>query len=104
MEKIVAQGNYKDILNNNSSITGRYLSNKSFIQIPKNRRLAKNGRFLEIQGATGNNLKNVNLKIPLGSFTCVTGVSGSGKSTLILQTLYNALNLTLNNNKSRDDP
>jgi len=102
--KIVAQGSYEDILNNNNSITGRYLSNKSFIPIPKNRRLAKNGRFLEINGASGNNLNNVNLKIPLGSFTCVTGVSGSGKSTLILQTLYNALNLTLNNNKSRKIP
>ena len=54
----------------------------NFIPIPKNRRLAKNGRFLEISGATGNNLKNVNLKIPLGSLTCVTGVSGSGKSLL----------------------
>ena len=76
--KIVAQGSYEDILNNNDSITGRYLSNKSFIPIPKNRRLAKNGRFLEINGASGNNLNNVNLKIPLGSFACVTGVSGSG--------------------------
>ena len=68
------------------------------------RRIAKNGRFVEISGATGNNLENVKLKIPLGSLTCVTGVSGSGKSTLILQTLYNALNLTLNNNKSRKIP
>jgi excinuclease ABC subunit A len=65
--------------------------------------LAKNGRFVEISGASGNNLNNVNLKIPTGSFTCVTGVSGSGKSTLILQTLYHALNLTLNS-KARKAP
>ena len=102
--EIVAQGSYKNILENNNSITGKYLSHKLYIPIPKTRRLAKNGRFLEITGASGNNLKNVNLKIPLGSLTCVTGVSGSGKSTLILQTLYNALNLTLNNNASRKIP
>ena len=101
--QIIAQGSYQDILKNKNSITGQYLSHKKFIEIPKKRRLAKNGRFVEINGATGNNLKNVNLKIPLGSFTCVTGVSGSGKSTLILQTLYHALNLTLNN-KARKVP
>ncbi len=102
--KIVAEGTCEDIKKNNNSITGRYLSNKSFIPVPKNRRSAKNGRYLEILNASGNNLKNVNLKIPLGAFTCVTGVSGSGKSTLILQTLFNALNLYLNNNKSRKIP
>jgi len=102
--EIVAEGEFNEILKNEKSITGKYLANKKFIPIPKNRRLAKNGRFLEIGGATGNNLKNVNLKIPFGCFTCVTGVSGSGKSTLILQTLYNALNLSLNNNKSRKIP
>jgi excinuclease ABC subunit A len=102
--QVIIQGNYNDILKCEESITGKYLSYKKFIPIPKKRRLAKNGRFLEISGATGNNLNNVNLKIPLGTFTCVTGVSGSGKSTLILQTLYNALNLTLNNNKSRKIP
>ena len=102
--KVVAQGELKEIIQNQDSITGNYLSKKMNINIPNKRRLAKNGRFLEIIGATGNNLKNINLKIPLGTFTCVTGVSGSGKSTLILHTLYNALNLMLNNNKSRKLP
>ena len=102
--QVVIQGSYDDILNCDESLTGKYLSYKKYIQIPQKRRLAKNGRFLEINGATGNNLNNVNLKIPLGTFTCVTGVSGSGKSTLLLQTLYNALNLYLNKNKSRKIP
>jgi excinuclease ABC subunit A len=101
--EITAQGCYDEIKKNKNSITGQYLSNKKKIEVPKNRRLAKNGRFVEIIGASGNNLNNVNLKIPIGSFTCVTGVSGSGKSTLILQTLYHALNLTLNN-KARKAP
>jgi len=101
---IVAQGKLDEIVNSKKSITGAYLSGEKNISIPKIRKTAKNGRFLEISGATGNNLKNINLKIPLGTFTCVTGVSGSGKSTLILQTLFNALNLTLNNNKSRKIP
>ena len=102
--KIVAQGEVKQIVKNKNSITGDYLSGKKFIPIPKKRRLAKNGRFIEINGASGNNLKKVNLKIPVGTFTCVTGVSGSGKSTLILHTLYNAFNLMLNKNKSRKVP
>ena len=76
--EIVAQGSFNDISQNQNSITGKYLSKKLKINVPPKRRLAKNGRFLEITGATGNNLDNVNLKIPLGSLTCVTGVSGSG--------------------------
>ena len=101
--QITSQGTFNEIKKDKNSITGQYLSLKKKIEIPKTRRVAKNARFVEINGATGNNLNNVNLKIPTGSFTCVTGVSGSGKSTLILQTLYHALNLTLNN-KARKAP
>ncbi len=101
---IVAEGSVKEIEKNEKSITGNYLSGKKYIPIPRKRRSAKNGRFIEINGASGNNLKKVNLKIPMGTFTCVTGVSGSGKSTLILHTLYNAFNLILNKNKSRKVP
>ena len=102
--EVIAQGDVKEIMKNDSSITGNYLSGKKYISLPRKRRLAKNGRFIEISGASGNNLKKVHLKIPVGTFTCVTGVSGSGHSTLILHTLYNALNLMLNKNKSRKVP
>ncbi len=101
--QVTAQGSYSEIKKDKNSITGQYLANKKKIEIPKTRRLPKNGRFVEINGASGNNLNNVNLKIPTGTFTCVTGVSGSGKSTLILQTLFHALNLTLNS-KARKTP
>jgi excinuclease ABC subunit A len=102
--EIVAEGTYNDIVKNTKSITGNYLSGKKYIALPRKRRTAKNGRFLEILGATGNNLKKVDLKIPIGAFTCVTGVSGSGKSTLILHTLFNALNLILNTTKAKKTP
>jgi len=102
--EIVAEGTYDDIIKNTKSITGNYLSGKKYIALPRKRRTAKNGRFLEILGATGNNLKKVDLKIPIGAFTCVTGVSGSGKSTLILHTLFNALNLILNTTKAKKSP
>lgn len=84
---ILAQGTLKDILKNKNSITGQYLSGKKSIAVPKNRRDQKNG-FLSLNKASGNNLKQVDLKIPLGNFVCITGVSGSGKSTLINDTLY----------------
>ena len=102
--KITAEGSLKKIIDTKESITGNYLSGNKIIEVPKKRKTAKNGRFLEILGASGNNLQKVDLKVPIGTFTCVTGVSGSGKSTLILQTLFNALNLLLNNNKSRKLP
>jgi excinuclease ABC subunit A len=102
--EIVAEGSYNDIIKNTKSITGNYLSGKKYIALPRKRRAAKNGRFLEIIGATGNNLKKVDLKIPIGAFTCVTGVSGSGKSTLVLHTLFNALNLILNTTKAKKTP
>ena len=83
------------LLKSKSSLTGKYLSGAEKIPIPESRRLGS-GQFVEVLGATGNNLKNVNLKIPLETFTCVTGVSGSGKSTLIIDTLYRALAQKLN--------
>ena len=85
--KIVFSGKLKDILKSKASITGKYLSGKKTISIRKKKR-SGNGKFLLLNGASGNNLKNVNLKIPLGMFVCITGVSGSGKSTLINHTLY----------------
>ena len=88
--KIVASGTPKEILNN-GSVTAEYLSGKREIPIPKQRRQG-NGRVLKLFGASGNNLKNVDVEIPLGKLICVTGVSGSGKSTLINETLYPILN------------
>ena len=88
--EIVAQGSYQEILNSNS-LTSNYLSGKEKIEVPTQRRKG-NGKHIILMGATGNNLKNVNLKIPLGKLVVVTGVSGSGKSTLINETLYPILN------------
>ena len=84
---IVAQGTPEEIRQNPDSLTGRYLSGTVQIQIPKLRTPRQPARNLRLTGASGNNLKNVDLEIPLGLFTCVTGVSGSGKSTLVLDTL-----------------
>ena len=88
--ELVAAGTPEEITKNKNSITGKYLSGELSIPVPQIRRKCNNSH-LEIIGAEGNNLKNIDVKIPLGLFTCITGVSGSGKSTLILETLYKAL-------------
>ncbi|MFQ5824869.1 MAG: excinuclease ABC subunit UvrA [bacterium] len=87
---VVATGPPKEITQNGKSLTGEYISGKKFIQVPKKRRKG-NGKFITLNGAAGNNLKKIDVKIPLGVFNCVTGVSGSGKSTLINETLYRIL-------------
>jgi len=86
--EVVAKGKLKDILKNKNSLTGKYLSGREAIDIPTERIPAKDSQFFELKGATGNNLQSVDLKLPVGVFTCVTGVSGSGKSSLINNTLY----------------
>jgi excinuclease ABC subunit A len=96
---IIAEGTPKQILKNTKSITGNYLSGRNTITLPKVRRKPINKKFLELEGANTNNLKNINIKIPLGNFVCVTGVSGSGKSSLIIDTLLPALEKEINNKK-----
>ena len=93
--KIIAQGSPEDIMNSNESITGRYLSRKDFIPVKEERRPG-NGKFITVKGARENNLKNVDVDIPLGLFTCVTGVSGSGKSSLVNEVLYKGLSTKIN--------
>ncbi len=89
--EIVAQGTPAEIRASRTSLTGQYLSRRLSIRVPKRRRRPEPGRSLVVVGASGNNLKQVTLRLPIGLFVCVTGVSGSGKSTLINDTLYAAL-------------
>jgi excinuclease ABC subunit A len=95
---IVAEGNLESIINHKHSLTGKYLSGKKSIEIPKTRRQIKN--FIEIKGVRENNLKDISVKIPLGVFTCVTGVSGAGKTSLIVECLYKGLKNLVNKRSS----
>jgi excinuclease ABC subunit A len=96
--EVVAQGTPEEVMKMEHSLTGQYLSGRKFIPLPAERR-EPNGKWVEIQGARENNLKNVDVKVPLGVFTCVTGVSGSGKSTLVNEILHKALARQLNKSK-----
>lgn len=95
---VVAAGTVAEVLKNKNSLTAQYLTGEKYISVPSIRRKG-NGKFLELTGAKTNNLKNVDLKIPLGTFTCVTGISGGGKSSLILETLCKAIDKELNGSR-----
>ncbi len=97
--QIVATGTVQDIMKCENSITGKYLSGELAVEVPKKRRKG-NGKNLRVVGAAQNNLKNINVKIPLGEFVCVTGVSGSGKSSLVNEILYKRLARELNGAKT----
>lgn len=99
--KVTASGTVAEVLKSKNSLTAQYLNGEKFIAVPAKRRKG-NGKFLEISGVRTNNLKNIDLKLPLGTLTCVTGVSGSGKSSLILETLYKALNKEINGSREPD--
>lgn len=96
--KVMAAGTVSEVLKNKNSLTAQYLNGTKYIAVPPIRRKG-NGKFLELTGARVHNLKNVDVKIPLGTFTCVTGVSGGGKSSLILETLFKAVNRELNGSR-----
>ena len=98
--KIVAEGTPQEVMNNENSITGQYLSGKKSIEVPKERRKGTK-KYLKIRGAKENNLKNIDVDIPLGTFTCITGVSGSGKSSLINEILCKEVSQKLYHSKER---
>ena len=95
---VVAEGTPSEVMKNDKSITGRYLSGKEKIEVPKTRRKG-NSEFIEVIGAKENNLKNINVKFPLGILTCITGVSGSGKSSLVNEILYKVVSTNLYKSK-----
>jgi excinuclease ABC subunit A len=92
---VIAQGTPAEVAANPKSITGAYLSGRNMIPVPERRRPVDRARMLTVVGATGNNLKDVTARFPLGAFTCITGVSGGGKSTLVVDTLYKAVSRRL---------
>ena len=100
---VVAKGTPNEIIANENSITGQYLSGKKQIKVPKTRRKG-NGQKISIKGARSHNLKNIDVDIPLGTFTCVTGVSGGGKSSLVIETLYKGIAKILNHAKDNPGP
>ena len=95
--EVIAQGAPAKIISNKKSLTGQYLAGTKQVPVPKKRRATKANKCITVKNARGNNLKNVDAEIPLGTFTCVTGVSGGGKSTLLIDTLYKSLARKLNN-------
>ncbi|MCW8825435.1 MAG: excinuclease ABC subunit UvrA [Gammaproteobacteria bacterium] len=102
--EVVAQGTAQDVINSEESLTGLYLSGRRAIKVPEQTTPYDEGKLLQIVGATGNNLKNVSLDIPVGLMTCITGVSGSGKSTLINDTLYKNASVMINKSSAEPAP
>lgn len=96
---VIASGTPKQVMASPKSLTGQYLTGMRQIDVPKTRRKAKKGHHIHVKGARSHNLKNVSVKFPLGTFTCITGVSGGGKSSLVVETLYKGLTKKLNNSR-----
>jgi excinuclease ABC subunit A len=102
--EIVGEGTLEQLMQSPRSVTAKYLSGERGIEVPKERRQARDDQWIELKGATGNNLKDVDLRVPVGTFTCVTGVSGSGKSTLINDTFYRIAAMELNGSSEQPAP